>query len=261
MYQDRLKRTPLHKLLYRSPPQDIIQKFIKYAPQSIKMKDVFGQLPIHSSIRASPEVVQALLNSSESAKLTDDQGRSPIHNACLFVLSPLHKPYWNEESFRILNMLVEFYPKGINQNDNHGTTPLGLLKQEKYAEKKSDNGMLPLHHVCKSDSLLYLVHFLIKAYPAGLTVPDNDGQTPSQYLNAAASRRDTRGMALLHRQAAQSKGLSVIIFHILLNAYPEAIQLTDKSGLLPLHHACLNEMSSLDVIMLFVKCYPESIVA
>ena len=115
--------------------------------------------------------------------------------------------------------------------------------------------------MCKSESFVHLFHFLIRAYPEGLTVPDNDGQTPSQYLTATASRIDDRGMALLHRQAAQSHGLSPETLQIIFDAYPGAIRLKDKSGLLPIHHACLNEMSSINVIMSFVKLYPESIVS
>jgi len=47
--------------------------------------------------------------------------------------------------------------------------------------------------------------------------------------------------------------------NILHDAYPEAIQMHDSSGLLPIHHAYLNEASSLDVLMLLLKLYPESI--
>jgi len=45
----------------------------------------------------------------------------------------------------------------------------------------------------------------------------------------------------------------------LFQANPEAIRLQDKSGLLPIHHASLNQASSLDALMLLVKLYPESI--
>jgi len=107
---------------------------------------------------------------------------------------------------------------------------------------------------------LHLVPFLIEAFPEGLNVSDNDGKAPLQYLIATASHIEERGMVLLHRQAVQSKGFRLIIFVYLFLAYPEAIRLQDNLGLLPIHHACLNEMSSLDLIMLFVKLYQESII-
>ena len=68
-------------------------------------------------------------------------------------------------------------------------------------------------------------------------------------------------MVLLHRQAVHIKGLSVQSLNILHDAYPEAIQMQDNSGLLPIHHACLNEASSLGVLMSLLQLYPESIKA
>ena len=71
--------------------------------------------------------------------------------------------------------------------------------------------------------------------------------------------KDENGMLLLHRQAAYSKGLSLESLNILFDAHPEAIRVQDNLGLLPLHHACLNEVTSLDALMSLVKLYPESI--
>jgi hypothetical protein len=67
-------------------------------------------------------------------------------------------------------------------------------------------------------------------------------------------------MAFLLRQASYyCKGLSTKILNILFDAFPGAIQLQDKSGLLPIHYACLNKMSPLNALILLVKLYPESI--
>lgn len=104
------------------------------------------------------------------------------------------------------------------------------------------------------------IPFLIQAHPESSSVPGNDGKTPLQYLKETASCKDKRGMLLLHRQAAHSKGLSVKILPFLFKAYPEAVRVQDNLGLLPIHHACLNESSSLGIIMSLVKLYSESIV-
>ena len=125
--------------------------------------------------------------------------------------------------------------------------------------QKYSNGMLPLHNACRNGYSMHLIYILIQAYPASTTIPDNDGNTPLQYLSKIASCMDERGMLLLHRQAAHLKGLCVGVLPFLLKANPEAIQLHDKSGLLPIHHACLNDASSLDTLMLLVKLYPESL--
>jgi hypothetical protein len=48
---------------------------------------------------------------------------------------------------------------------------------------------------------------------------------------------------------------------MLFRANPEAIALPDNKGILPFFHACLNNTSSHETLMLFVKLYPESIVS
>jgi ankyrin repeat protein len=68
-------------------------------------------------------------------------------------------------------------------------------------------------------------------------------------------------MLLLHREATNIRGLHVEMLPILLHVNPEAIRLQDKSGLLAIHHASLNEASSLDALMSLIKYYPESIAA
>jgi ankyrin repeat protein len=250
-YQGILKQTPLHRLLYRYHQLDIIQAFITFFPEVVNMKDATGSLPIHVACTRSNslEVVQALVSASpDSIKVVDDHGEVPLHIAC----------YWFAK-LGLLNFLIESYPEGIDHKNKNEETPLDILKQNKYAERKVDNGMLRLHHVCINGYSLHLIHFLIQAYPESTTVQDNDGNTPLQYLTITASRVDEKGMLLLHREAAHFKGLNVEMLPILFHANPEAIRLQDKSGLLPIHHASLNQVSSLDALMLLVKLYPESI--
>ena len=120
--------------------------------------------------------------------------------------------------------------------------------------------MILLHHACmRNEFSADLIRVLVEAYPQGWTVQDNSRKTPKQYLIKSASRKDENGMLLLHQQAAHCKGLSFESLNILFDAHPEAIRIQDNFGLLPLHYACLNEVSSLDIIMSLVKLYPESI--
>jgi ankyrin repeat protein len=250
-YQGMLKHTPLHCLICNYHQLDIIQTFIKILPEVVNMKDTRGSLPIHlaCTLTTSLEVVQALISASpDSIKVLDKYGELPLHNACHCFAK-----------LGVLNLLIESYPEGIDHKNKKEETPLDILKQNKYAERKDDNGMLRLHHVCFNGYSLHLVHFLIQAYPESTTVQDNDGNTPLQYLTKTASRVDEKGMLLLHREAAHVRGLNVEMLPILFQANPEAIRLQDKSGLLPIHHASLNQVSSLDTLMLLVKLYPESI--
>jgi hypothetical protein len=47
---------------------------------------------------------------------------------------------------------------------------------------------------------------------------------------------------------------------LMIDAYPEHITSVERRGRLPFHYACLNETLSLEVMMLFIKLFPESII-
>jgi hypothetical protein len=67
-------------------------------------------------------------------------------------------------------------------------------------------------------------------------------------------------MFLLHHLAATSDSLTEKSMLLLFNAYPDSIQIPDKNGMLPFHHAFLNQgVASLEVLMLFISSYPEAV--
>jgi len=159
--------------------------------------------------------------------------------------------------------------------------------EEPFAEKKDDIQMLPLHHACKMGYSIYLIRSLIRAFPEGCLMKDergliplhhvcsnanvkniralkvlldaspesfavanNDGENPFQCLKTVASQRDERGMFLLHRLAVCSKGdTDEYSLRILCNVNPEAIASPDIFLMLPIHHAVLNQASSLEMLM------------
>ena len=252
-YQRRRRQTNHHFILERNPPIGIIQKLIKYAPEALQMSDVSDRLPIHTACGRSNscDVIQTLVKGyPESIKVTDSSGCLPLHYAIL-----------RRASLEIVNFLIDCYPEGVtNQYRIQKRTPLYYLNERNYVIMMDESGMLLLHHACKKiEFSADLIRVLVKAYPESWTIPDYYGKTPKQYLIESASRKDENGMLLLHRQAAYSKGLSIEGVNILFDAHPEAIRIQDNFGLLPLHYACLNEVSSVDIIMSLVKLYPESI--
>ena len=65
---------------------------------------------------------------------------------------------------------------------------------------------------------------------------------------------------MLHRLAACTKGnTNEDIFKLVFNANPEAIASPDAFSMLPIHHAVVNEASSLEMLMQLIKLYPESL--
>jgi hypothetical protein len=66
-------------------------------------------------------------------------------------------------------------------------------------------------------------------------------------------------MLPLYHLAATSDILTEKSLLHLFNAYPESIQTPDKYGMLFFHHACLNQPTSLEVLMLLIHLYPEAV--
>jgi len=231
-YQDDHRNTPLHIILIRLPPLDIVQTFIQHVPEVLRMQNGGERLPIHMAClhKASLEVVQALYNAYPESVQAESEDGLLIDGA-----------YDYGALLDVLNFIAEAYPEAIDQ-----TYPFTLIS------RKDDNGMLPLHHACNHRYSDHLIRFLIHKYPKGVAVPDNDANVPAFYI-------DEKGMSLLHKIATYGKGLSPVILTIFFNANPEVIRLQDKTGLLPLHHAFLNKASSVDSLMSLIKLYPESI--
>mmetsp|Transcript_14555 Transcript_14555/g.20814 ORF Transcript_14555/g.20814 Transcript_14555/m.20814 type:complete len:161 (+) Transcript_14555:358-840(+) len=154
---------------------------------------------------------------------------------------PLHLACKNRCSTHLINLLVDINPESCLVEDN--------------------DGLIPLHHACakSNGSNMGAIRILLHASPESVTVKDRKDKTPSQYLQEAASKRSARGMLMLHIFAAGSEALTENTLSLMLDANSDAISSPDICGILPFHHACLNKTSSLEVLMMLVKQYPESL--
>lgn len=91
---------------------------------------------------------------------------------------------------------------------------------------------------------LDVIKTLIEYAPKLLTLPDNYGDLP------------------LHSACMADSGPSAEIVSTLVGAYPEGVREVNNDGMLPLHAACSNpcfNKSSLCVLNLLLEAYPESI--
>jgi hypothetical protein len=50
------------------------------------------------------------------------------------------------------------------------------------------------------------------------------------------------------------------VINFVTDAYPDSISVPEYNGMLPLHHACLNNWNSEDVLFTLLKQYPDSLV-
>lgn len=58
-------------------------------------------------------------------------------------------------------------------------------------------------------------------------------------------------------QIACEKNASITVIAMLIDAYPAGIQESDESSSFPLHVACKNSTSSIDVIAYIINAYPR----
>jgi ankyrin repeat protein len=120
--------------------------------------------------------------------------------------------------------------------------------------------MVPLHYACSTNAphfLDYIMALIDANHTESFTFKDNLGRTPLQLLTFKASSPDEKKRLPLHYLAATPNGLSEQSMKILVDAYPESLSSADKYDLLPFHYACLNQDSSLEVLMLFIYLSAE----
>jgi hypothetical protein len=156
-YKDNSNRTPLHLILKKKPPVDVVEKLIDIAPHTIHVKNsYYGMLPIHYACmgEVSEGVIQRLIRDSpETVQAKDSSGWLPLHYACRY-----------KASLEVLNDLVNIYPESIEMETNKGETAALLLKAK--AERCGENnGVLLLQKACARGCFsISLMRLLVDAY-------------------------------------------------------------------------------------------------
>lgn len=216
-YDNRRYHTPLHIIVQKSPPLDVVKTIVTNVSETLKIQDVHGCLPIHVACysKASREVLQLLIQHyPDSLSRPDKSGRLPIHHACIY-----------KASLEVLNLLIETYPDGLKVEDDGNFLPIHLacfygaslevisklleaypdgmdaqviqseisaiLKNRDWVKQRDDNGMIPLHHVYAQNLSIHLTNLLIDAYPEGVDVTDNDGKKPIDYLQQTSDEENS----------------------------------------------------------------------
>jgi ankyrin repeat protein len=150
-------------------------------------------------------------------------------------------------SLSVIQLLIDHYPEAINgiislssiecitrrmiRNTNNNIENRGmygnidiielLIKEYPLAlQTKDDNGILPLHVVCRSNQLEEIIKLLINKYPLVLEVPFNDGSSN-----------------LLH-WAFRSYLVKESLINLFINTCPTIVQEQDNIGHYPVQLAC-----------------------
>lgn len=237
--------TPLIFLLLTSPPIDLVEKLIQFAPKALTIKDKYGNLPLHVSciMEASPDIVKILFKAyPKAAEVLGSEGNLPLHLALKYIASS-----------DVTEMIFRAYPKAVQVQEGEG--------------------WLPLHFALCYDSSYDIIKMLFDEYPQAAQVKNNAGNLPFHIANIFnPSPRVIKMIFEAYPKAVEMKGiLECFPLHyalygpchsptaqMLFEAYPEAARWQDAMGNLPLHLACLHK-SSLDIMDSLIKTYPESV--
>lgn len=284
-FQNECKNTPLHCLVCKHPPTDLVKRLLQLAPDAVKVQNKVGQTPLHAAcyFKASPAITKVLFEAyPEAALVKDNNGSLPLHFAC--------DTTTGISTLESLDLLLSAYPKCVNAKDNDEATPSDYLQEYNGDDslhmlhkaiiggfsvhlvklflqaypgsflERDDKGMIPLHYACASKAphfLEYVVALLDASNTESLTIQDKKGKTAMQLLANTASIPDKNGMLPLHRLAARSTGLSEKSLRLFVDAFPGSIAVADNHGMLPFHHACFNQNLSLEILILFISLSPD----
>lgn len=191
-----------HSYMESKDIKDIIQLFVDRAPEMFKQKDADGRLPLHmvwmqteTQEESRRALVDALLTENSDAAHQVDNDNSSV----LSYIAKAKDLYSFEKAFAM--------------------NPFA-------AAIKSSNGVYPLHQLCKegtkgnlSENVDRMMTSLLAQHPAAAAEPNEDGNLPLHSLceSAGASRVETHTIQKL------------------INAYPDALNTTDRYGQTPLH--------------------------
>ena len=192
----------------------IMHLLLKMWPESVKITDNDGRMPLHLACsRGAPfPVFQTVFQAFPQATLLPSaEDRYPLHMACLHNKRP-----------EVILFLADRAAQVISQQDSLGFTPL--------------------HLACASSPQVDVIDALL-SYDQGHT---------------ALQLRSNPNAGYLPIHLACKNGASSFVVQRLVKAWPEGVRIPDaEQKWLPLHHACAS--LDLGIVDTLVEAYPESV--
>ncbi|CAE7502307.1 BAD1 [Symbiodinium microadriaticum] len=225
---------------------DVEQLCTEYAAAVARdPEQAFAVSPLSMAVaRANPslDVVTTIIRAFPSAaKVADRDLAFPF----------MYAAAWND-STAIVEHLRELHPASVEKADIYGFRALHyaayvgstemvlylLRLNPKAARQANQYGVLPLNAcVVNNRGGVEMARAVHAAYPAAVTIADNNGLIP------------------LHK-AAQFANLDVVTF--VFNAYPEGIATADEEGMLPLHYAGIRSDKNMDILEFVLAATPAA---
>jgi ankyrin repeat protein len=221
---------------------DLVQVLVKMNPEGARMKNTFGDLPIHFLGPGTDDGNKArkflLKEYPKGLKVQNKDGQLPIHVA------------GNTGFGETVKLLLKEYPEGFKVEDNKG-------------------GNLPIHHACYKGHLT--IRLLVDAYPGGLQHKNTNGDLPihiglrgtladiGEYDFIIESYRDCLKVENHDKQLplhlAASAG-SIEVAKLMCKKYPIATHKLDQYGKSPIDVAVQRKPShARNVITDLSRCF------
>ena len=279
LVRDAIEMLPLHCLCYE-PSLELVQILVNACPESVQIPMDDGMLPLHIACGGRTyhvcdlnlEVLNFLIETfpaSLDVKTNDNMSVVDIlqrwsRRICGYDTDDSEGEGDDDDDMNSLDQENNTYVESLLLHAVGGNLSINLIKLLLQAFPTSavatgPNGRTALHFACSTfqGDNINLIALLIDFCPEAAGIADRHGKTPVQFFEAVASRRDERGMCLLHRLAAWSKGFSVSFLAFLITTYPDCMELPDNYGVIPYQYAFQNKELSIEVLMYFVKMSPE----
>lgn len=283
--------TTLCSMLCSSPrrcPQDDGEEADVFSEENCHEADEFGNLPLHRAVEQfsmdcldSPRdqslfeqhIASLIELYPEAVKVFNHRGLNPLHIACR-----------EGVSLAVIHSLVQVWPDSIRcpTRNKHQMLPLHLVCRfyaGKAAEKlrilhyllraypaavemATAQGDLALHLACRNYfCTLSVIELLMEAFPDGVRTVNDNQQLPlhvacgHHYMKRLSKKsnkkkKDNNG----HHQDTENSCSSSDIIRHLVKAYPEAAQVFDCRGTLPLHAAVRGYQSPATIKFLVDAC-------
>jgi len=267
-----------------STPEEILEYLIQQFPEAIRVPTFTqGALPLHLACarKSKPRflTIDCLVRAwPESVMVECDQEYRCIHHGCRVL--PLDvvcaEPLTPRPTVETIRALTPPHMSPIHFACSHASsicrtcwiqTRLQTLRCLAYYFRASEDwtqfhqGMLPLHGACRGGAPRPILEWCFRqSKDAFCTLTTDTGDSPVHcYLSSwRAPMASTNATHLDERPSPDPHDVFGSAVDYLLEQYPEAVHISNRSGLLPFHVAILHKVP-LGVLFTLAQCNPEAL--
>jgi ankyrin repeat protein len=218
---------PLHVVGLPTPPECVAFLIDRY-PEALAARNMRGYLPLHTAINrhAGRRVIQMLVEGrpqslAEFDPVTRPEGMPRLLPIHVAAMTP------GPHHLDVVRYLVGVAPMSVR-----GRTP------PDWGDGRT-RSCLPLHLALRVDVDPAVIHVLLQQWPESARERSDAGLPLDLALNAIVPSEE--------------------VVQILLDAYPEAIQVTNARGSTPVHGYLKDGFASAQLLRLLIDCWPEAL--